>query len=55
METQSDLTVRMPDGEEDDCPTCGGAGFLDLERKLLCPNCLGSGKVAVYLPEVRAG
>jgi DnaJ-class molecular chaperone len=38
-------------GEEDECTTCGGSGYLDLTRKMVCPNCQGTGRVTVYVPE----
>ncbi|WP_176728889.1 hypothetical protein [Thermogemmatispora onikobensis] len=51
MYNQDDHLHRMRNGEEDECNMCGGSGYLDLLRKQVCPNCQGTGRVSIYLPD----
>ncbi|WP_376796670.1 hypothetical protein [Thermogemmatispora sp.] len=52
MDNQDERAQWMRGGEEDECNMCGGAGYLDLERTVLCPDCRGTGRVSVYLPDL---
>ncbi|MBX5450820.1 hypothetical protein [Thermogemmatispora sp.] len=51
MYNQDDTLDRMRNGEEDECNMCGGFGYLDPLKTQVCPDCQGTGRVSVYLPE----